>query len=388
MDKNTLKWFESYLCDRLQAVQVESALSPPLPVPFGVPQGSILGPLLFLIFVNELPDVLLAKSEEPGNEDSKDDLKGEIVVYADDTTSSVTDRNPEVLNQKVQIQADILPAWFESNDLVVSGDKTKMMVVATSANRARNITSAGLSFEIDVCENKVKETESEKLLGLIVNNKATWHHHLHGNQDHLGLLKQLSQRVGMLRRVRRFMSGRQFRLVLNGLFTSKLLYCITTWGGVWGLDGMDEEARNKIAIIKNDMAKLQVLQNKALRIYQQKPRETPISTLLAQSHELSVHQLVAYHSAVQVYKVNTTKQPTYHYHRLFGDSTLTVAQTRSTTQQDCRIDFKLSLARTSFFYQSSRIWSEIPLVIKTAKSLETFKRAMKKWTKLNIRMKP
>ena len=58
---NTMKWFRSYLIDRYQAVQVESALSPLLPVPYGVPQGSILGPLLFLFFINELPEVVKVK---------------------------------------------------------------------------------------------------------------------------------------------------------------------------------------------------------------------------------------------------------------------------------------------------------------------------------------
>ena len=261
------------------------------------------------------------------------------------------------------------------------------MVVATSANRAQNITASGLSFNIDVCKKSVKETESEKLLGLIVNNSATWHHHLHGNQENLGLLKQLSQRVGMLKQVRRFMSDKQFKLVMNGLFTSKLLYCITTWGGIWGLEGLDEEDRKKIAITKEDMRKLQVLQNKALRIHKRLPRETPTTTLLTQSQELSVHQLVAYHSALQVYKVYTTQQPTYHYNRLFGHNHSTV-KTRANTNQECRVDFTLSLARTSFFHQSSRIWSELPISIKTAKSLETFKRAMKNWIKMRISIKP
>ena len=379
---DTLKWFESYLCERLQGVQVESAMSPPLPVPYGVPQGSILGPLLFLLYVNELPEVIRIKNNEENNGETKD----EVVVYADDTTSVTADSDPEILIQKIQRHAEILPAWFRDNDLVVSGEKTKMMVVATSANRANNIIDTGLSLNIEVCNEIVKESESEKLLGLIVNNSATWHHHLYGNQDNPGLLKQLSQRIGILKQVRRFMTDRQFRMVKNGIFTSKLLYCITTWGGIWGLEGMDEEVRKKVAIRKEDMRRLQVLQNRSMRVHKQMPRDTPTTALLNQCQELSVHQLVAYHSGLQAYKVFTTQQPTYHYNRLFGD--LTSTRTRSNTNHESRIDFKLSLARTSFFYQSSRIWSQLPYSIKTAKSLETFKRAMKNWVKQNISIKP
>ena len=113
------------------------------------------------------------------------------------------------------------------------------------------------------------------------------------------------------------------------------------------------------------------------------PRETPTSTLLLVSKELSVHQLVAYHTGVQAYKVNTTRQPTYHYNRLFEDMEPNV-----NTRSERRVEFKLSLARTSFFYQSSRIWSELPTTIKTAKTLETFKRAMKTWVRARISIKP
>ena len=110
------------------------------------------------------------------------------------------------------------------------------------------------------------------------------------------------------------------------------------------------------------------------------PRETPTCTLLSVSKELSVHQLVAYHTGVQAYKVNTTRQPTYHYNRLFEDMEPNV-NTRSSYER--RVEFKLSLARTSFFYQS-----ELPTTIKTAKTLETFKRAMKTWVRARISIKP
>ena len=81
---------------------------------------------------------------------------------------------------------------------------------------------------------------------------------------------------------------------------------------------MDEHNRNRVAITKEDMRKLQVIQNKALRLLKLMPRETPVSTLLSVNKELSVHQSVAYHTGVQMYKVSTTtRQPTYHYARLF-----------------------------------------------------------------------
>ena len=150
-----------------------------------------------------------------------------------------------------------------------------------------------------MCGNRVVETESEKLLGLVVNNTMTWSHYLYGEkwrtEDNFpGLMSQLSQRVGLLRQVVHLMPRDRFRQIANGLFHSKMVYCLQVFGNVWGMASNDENVRRFKAFTKNDNRRLQVLQNQVLRMVTDLGPDTPTTTLLHQAKALSVHQLTAF----------------------------------------------------------------------------------------------
>ena len=193
-----LCWFESYLKDRFQCVQVESAFSPFLQVKWGVPQGSILGPLLFLIFINELP-ALVETADNVLEEEPKED-KSTIVVFADDNTPINSEKDPETLQRKLQSEADLITNWFGIHKMIVSGDKTKLVVVGTHANRESKLKNKTLCLNVD--GHQTSESDTEKLLGIIINKFGTWRNHLHGDEENTVLLKELSKRIGMLRRLR------------------------------------------------------------------------------------------------------------------------------------------------------------------------------------------
>ena len=378
--EDTIAWFSSYLKDRYQCVQVESAFSPFLPIHWGVPQGSILGPLIFLIFINELP-VLMEKPDANEDDTISDST---LVVFADDNTPIRCEKDPEVLKNLLQIDADNITKWFGRNRMIVSGDKTKLIVVGTAPNRLNKIGDDKVELNVD--GNTVKETESEKLLGIVVNHSATWKNHLHGDEENPGLLKELSKRIGILKRLRKFVSIPKFKMIVNGIWNSKLLYGLTAWGSVWGPDGkLMNLDQNSINLKKKDMMKLQVLQNSTLRLTLKRKYGTPTSTLLSEANVLSVNQLVAYNMVVQVYKVQKSRQPAYHYHRLFGNlEENQPAGTRSISRKNLRVDFKLSQSRCSFFNTSSNLWNSITPAMRNLPTLGAFKKKVRQWVKTNI----
>ena len=289
---NAINWFSSYLIARQQTVQVETKFSHPVALGnYGVPKGSILGPLIFIIFSNDFP----ASSVE-----------GEAVLYADDDTENVRDKDPAELEKKIQREATRATDWVSDNKMVCAGDKTKLLVIGTS--QWRRIKLANIpKLEVEVCGNRVQETESEKLLGLIVNNSLTWKDYLYGENwrtkdNSQGLLPQLSQRVGLLRRVVHLMPQERFKQISNGLFHSKLVYCLQVFGNVWGTTSYNETSRRFAAFTKKDNRKLQVLQNRVLRMVARVSYDTSTENLLRQTKSLSVHQLTAFTTLVSSQK--------------------------------------------------------------------------------------
>ena len=175
---------------------------------------------------------------------------------------TLTTKIGEKMVRILQEDANRVTQWFKKNDMICSTDKTKLILIASKANRASKLNGPYQGITVD---GKYKvETESEKLLGIVINNSCTWKNHLYGDADNKGLVTQLSQRVGIIRRLKKFLPTPKFKQLVNGIYYSKQIYCLTVFGGLWSLPGsMDEDNRNSI---KEDMCKLQVLQNSVMHI--------------------------------------------------------------------------------------------------------------------------
>ena len=370
--ENAIAWFSSYLSNRFQVVQIESRFSDPKSIGnCGVPQGSLLGPLLFLIFYNDFPDV---------RED------GESILYADDDTDNVSDIDLQRLQLKIQNEANASTAWVKDNRMVCSGTKTKLMIIGTKELRQVKLANQSYPIEILVNGSRVTESSSERLLGMVMNNNLTWESHLYGNTETKGLVEKLSYRVNLIVRLSRVMPKCRLKMMAEGIFFSSLNYGIEVYGNVWGMFSHDEQQRNSTAYTKEDNRKLQILVNKVLRCLTGSDRETSTIELHRRSGQLSVQQRCAYFSIVAIRKILQHQEPFYHYSRFSSTQRRLSISTRSGGTQ-C-IDYRLSLSRCSFFYRSSRLYSYLPLELRTTEKLEHFKKKLKEWVQKNVPIVP
>ena len=228
-NQDMLGWTSSYLAGRYQAVSIDGCLSRLRLVEHGVPQGSILGPLLYTLFTNELTETVHDHPQE--NSRNQGDWPafnmgcidcGTVACYADDTTYSCEDEDPDCLSQKLSVRYRVISDFLVSNQLKLNDDKTKLMVLTTSQKRPSLMQLSPV--QIVTPTGGIESSEVEKLLGAWLHQDMKWAEYISGNES--SLVRSLSGRVGALKQVCRVASFRNRKLIANGIFMSKLVYLI------------------------------------------------------------------------------------------------------------------------------------------------------------------
>ncbi len=151
----SLQWFSSYLSGRCQRVRYDGHLSDPLPVTLGVPQGSKLGSLVFILFMNGL--VLEVENAH-------------LEMYADDSTLCTAAKSVETINSIITAQAKPVYCWTSINRMVLNVDKTECMLFGT----VKRLNSALKDFSVGENEYIIKPVNMHKLLGLHIDNTLSW----------------------------------------------------------------------------------------------------------------------------------------------------------------------------------------------------------------------
>jgi Reverse transcriptase (RNA-dependent DNA polymerase) len=218
----------SYFSGRYQFVKVGEVSGSLLPVTMGIPQGSVLGPLCFNVFINDI-------SQLP--------LKGCLRMFADDSALFYPSSSPEDAVVSMNHDLELIADYLYMNKITLNLTKTKYVLF-----RARN-KALGTANDPSFCGSIIERVANFKYLGLILDEFVTFGAHIRE------LTKKISPFVGLLYRLSCFLPQRLLKLMYHAYIGSNLQYLITIWGGT----------------CKTLLEPLQILQNKALKSVFGKP---------------------------------------------------------------------------------------------------------------------
>ena len=197
------KWLKSYLSDRHQVTSVNDSQSAELQEKeYGVPQGSVLGPLLFICYINDIQASLNCVSH----------------IYADDTVLLFSNPEVEALNQNVQAGIKSVAEWLSSNKLTLNVGKTEYMLFANKRklNLVRN-------FDLNINETKIKRTEKFKYLGVYFDPTLSLKEHINITAG------KLKNKLNKIERAIPYLTNDTKKLLFNALILPHIDYCSEVW---------------------------------------------------------------------------------------------------------------------------------------------------------------
>ena len=178
-----LKWFESYLSNRKQFTSIDSADSSIQNIHIGVHQCSCLGPLLFLIYINDLPYSV---------------KNTKVSMYADDTNLALKSKNISQLTEALNDDLRNLHLWLKGNKLSLNVAKTQSLVISTGYNQAA-MKDQAVTLALDICDEPAEVAENIKYLGVYIDRSLDWKKHI---QE---ISKKVSRSLGVIRYCKRFL---------------------------------------------------------------------------------------------------------------------------------------------------------------------------------------
>lgn len=328
-------WFESYLEGRSQIAAVNGELSEPQNITTGVPQGSILGPLFFIIYVNDLPNSL---------------KHCETNMFADDTTIYINGKDITLVSELLQNDLANIYEWLNTNKLSLHIGKTNSMLIC-NRQKQRHLQTNQLSINLE--GQNLAQVDHLPYLGVELDN------HLSFNPQLDKTCNKISRALGVLKRASKHLPIESRTTLYNTLVLPHFDYACTVWSNT----------------SMTNLTRLQRLQNRGMRILLKEGPRAHITDMLVQLKWMSVKQRLQLKLSTLMYNITHNQTPAYM--RNFCE--IRSQHTHNTRASSGNNLFKEMAHQYSLNSKGVNCWNNIPPHIRQLPSLLTFKTAVSKY---------
>ena len=328
---STISFLSSYLSNRHQTVYSNGSFSSLKTVSYGVPQGSVLGPTLFCLYINDLP-LSLSQSDAV------------LDLFADDSTLHTINKDVSFIQNSLQISLNDVQLWCKKNKMALHPKKTKSMLIATRQKHQLY----PLSLDLYLNSSAIQQVDDHRILGVIFDETLSWHSHINN------MCKTISRNLFLMNKLKHLVSMKALKLFFHAHILSHFNYSSNLWSNA------SQVYLKRLESLHKRGAKLLL-------------SEASLSTTdkYKALYLLPFKDQMLYNGCVLMHKIHNGKSPSY----------LLTLFTRARIGSRANLYIlplpRIDLFKSSMSFWGAHIWNNLSSSIKNCSSLFSFKIQLK-----------